>query len=199
VATSPTRRARRSSSEIRERLVAAALHCFAERGFSGATTREIARRADVDEAVLFRTFGSKRALFDGAVVEPFAAFVERYTERWVDSEAAVGTPEQVLRQFVEELYDLVREHRALFAAMAGGDHLLAGAQPALDRLEHMGRVIADTYGLAFDSHVAVRVAATTVVSVAMIADDLFDPAVGRQRVVDEVVRMLVGATVYEGR
>ena len=80
--------------------------------------------------------------------------------------------------------------------MAGGDHLLRGVQGALDRLEDVGRLIARTYELDFDAHVAVRVAATTVVAVAMVADDLFAPEVERRRILDEVVRMLVGATVY---
>ena len=194
--SSPARRARRSSEEIRTLLIGAALACFAEQGYNGATTKEIARRADVDEAVLFRAFGSKRKLFEAAVVHPFDAFIARYTRRWGDAAAPVGTPGEVLRQFVEELYDLVRDHRALFAAMAGGDHLLRGVQPALDRLEDVGRLIARTYDLDFDAHIAVRVAATTVVAVAMVADDLFAPDVERQRILDEVVRMLVGATVY---
>jgi len=193
---SPARRARRSSQEIRTLLVGAALECFAEHGYHGATTREIARRADVDEALLFRAFASKRKLYEVAVVHPFDAFVARYTERWLDTPAPTGTPEEVLRQFVEELYDLVCEHRALFEAMTGGDHLLAGVQPALGRLEDMGRRIARTYDLDFDAHVAVRVAATTVVAVAMVGDDLFAPDVPRERILDEVVRMLVGATVY---
>jgi AcrR family transcriptional regulator len=194
--SSSARRTRRSSEEVRALLVAAALECFAERGYTGATTKEIARRADVDEAVLFRTFPSKRSLYEAAVVHPFDAFIARYTERWVDAPAPIGTPQEVLRQFVEELYDIVREHRALFAAMAGGDHLLEGVQPALDRLEEMGKLIARTYDLDFDAHVAVRVAATTVVAVAMTGDQLFAPGVGRQRILDEVVRMLTGATVY---
>ncbi|MGA5411816.1 TetR/AcrR family transcriptional regulator [Streptomyces lavendulocolor] len=51
----------------RERLLAAASGLFAERGYERATVRDIAARAGVNQALLFRHFGSKRALF-GEVV-----------------------------------------------------------------------------------------------------------------------------------
>lgn len=43
---------------IQRRLFQAALELLAERGYRGATTREIARRAGVSEVTLFRRFGS---------------------------------------------------------------------------------------------------------------------------------------------
>ncbi|WP_228974432.1 TetR/AcrR family transcriptional regulator [Streptomyces sp. DH12] len=51
----------------RERLLAAASELFAERGYERATVRDIAGRAGLNQALLFRHFGSKRALF-GEVV-----------------------------------------------------------------------------------------------------------------------------------
>ena len=45
------------------RIVEAAVHLFARQGFSGTSTREIARLADVNEASLFRHFPTKQALF----------------------------------------------------------------------------------------------------------------------------------------
>lgn len=56
--------ARRLSSEERRRQIAeAASSLFARKGFSGVTTRQIARRARVNEAILFRHFPTKRALY----------------------------------------------------------------------------------------------------------------------------------------
>jgi AcrR family transcriptional regulator len=52
---------------IQERIVEAAVHLFAHRGFSGTSTREIARLADVNEASLFRHFASKQELFWAAL------------------------------------------------------------------------------------------------------------------------------------
>jgi AcrR family transcriptional regulator len=49
-------RSRRSGDVIRARILAAARAIFAERGYAGASTKEIAQRADV---LLFRHFGNK--------------------------------------------------------------------------------------------------------------------------------------------
>lgn len=48
--------------DARARVLAAAASCYAEAGARGATTREIAARAGVHEASIFRMFGSKQAL-----------------------------------------------------------------------------------------------------------------------------------------
>src|SRR5215831_15082309 len=74
-----TRRPRRSSAEVRSRILSAAVALFAERGYGDATTREIARRADVAEQVIFRIYPTKQALFDAAVLEPFDEFLSEYT------------------------------------------------------------------------------------------------------------------------
>ncbi|WP_023591365.1 TetR/AcrR family transcriptional regulator [Streptomyces thermolilacinus] len=57
----------RGGGPTRERLLAAASELFAERGYERATVRDIAARAGVNQALLFRHFGSKRALFGEAV------------------------------------------------------------------------------------------------------------------------------------
>lgn len=60
-------RRRADGGSTRERLLAAASELFAERGYERATVRDIAARAGVNQALLFRHFGSKRALFGEAV------------------------------------------------------------------------------------------------------------------------------------
>lgn len=54
---------RRDSTATRAALLAAAEELFAERGFDHSTVRDIAERAGVNQALLFRYFGSKGALF----------------------------------------------------------------------------------------------------------------------------------------
>jgi AcrR family transcriptional regulator len=51
----------------REKLLRAAIEVFSEKGYSGASTREIARRARVNPVTLFRTFNSKEQLHAAAV------------------------------------------------------------------------------------------------------------------------------------
>jgi AcrR family transcriptional regulator len=193
-AASTTRRPRRSSAEVRSRILSAATALFAERGYGDTTTREIARRAEVAEPVIFRIYPTKQALFDAAVLEPFNEFLSEYTARWLAAPTPGGSPEEVLQQFVEELHDLVRENRQLVAALASSGSLTARTQPALTRLQKMGTVIAETYGLPFDPELSVRIAAVMVVAVTMVEDQLFNGA--KDRLVDEMVRMLVGAARY---
>jgi AcrR family transcriptional regulator len=55
-----------------ERILSAALSAFAERGFEGATTREIAAAAGVPQGLIAYHFESKQALWEAAVAAVFA-------------------------------------------------------------------------------------------------------------------------------
>jgi AcrR family transcriptional regulator len=48
----------------REQILQTAVSLFSQRGFSGTTTKEIARAAGVSEAMVFRHFSTKSALYD---------------------------------------------------------------------------------------------------------------------------------------
>ncbi len=52
----------------REQILQTAVNLFSHRGFSGTTTKEIARAAGVSEAMVFRHFSTKDALY-GAILE----------------------------------------------------------------------------------------------------------------------------------
>jgi AcrR family transcriptional regulator len=54
-------------AKTRQRLLQAAARIFAEKGYSGATTRAIAEAAGLSELTLFRHFGSKKNLFMNVV------------------------------------------------------------------------------------------------------------------------------------
>src|ERR1700751_2839071 len=54
---------RLDSDERHKAIVAAAVPLFANKGFNGTTTRELAEAAGVSEALLFRHFPTKEALF----------------------------------------------------------------------------------------------------------------------------------------
>lgn len=55
------------SADTRARLLAAAARVYAQYGYTGATTRLIAKEAELNEVTLFRHFRSKDALVDEAV------------------------------------------------------------------------------------------------------------------------------------
>ncbi|MFF2900023.1 TetR/AcrR family transcriptional regulator [Streptomyces sp. NPDC057966] len=63
----PPEERRRDAAATRRRLLEAARDLFAERGYEGATVRVIAARAGVNQALLFRYFGSKRGLLTEVV------------------------------------------------------------------------------------------------------------------------------------
>jgi AcrR family transcriptional regulator len=96
------RRPQQRSLDTRERLVEAALHVFAQHGFEGATTREIARRAGVALAALPYHFETKQALWRAAADRIFGQLGETFAKR-LEGLEGVETPTRLrllLRDFV---------------------------------------------------------------------------------------------------
>jgi AcrR family transcriptional regulator len=56
------------ADERREQLIRAAIGLFASKGFSGTTTKEIAAAAGVTEALIFRHFPTKDALYEALLL-----------------------------------------------------------------------------------------------------------------------------------
>lgn len=61
--TAQAPRKRLSGDERRQRLIEAAVELFSQRGFGGVATKQIAAAAGVNEALLFRDFGTKQGLY----------------------------------------------------------------------------------------------------------------------------------------
>ena len=78
-------------SEVRNRIQASALRVFAERGFRGATMPEIAERAGVAVANIYRYYENKEALFAAALPESIAREHRVLLERSVKSLASLAT------------------------------------------------------------------------------------------------------------
>ena len=97
-----TRQTRPSADATRERILAAALDLFSERGFDGASTREIAARAGVTQPLLNYHFSAKDELWRAAVDGLFGALTRALAERaaglrGVDEPAAARL---LVREFV---------------------------------------------------------------------------------------------------
>src|SRR5262245_39265210 len=71
----------RRASDTRDRIVVAALEAFAERGFDGARTRDIAARACVNQGLITYHFSSKDALWRAAADRLFALVGREFGRR----------------------------------------------------------------------------------------------------------------------
>jgi AcrR family transcriptional regulator len=63
------KQSRTSSRQRQASLIAAAASLFARKGFNGTTTKEIARAAGVSEALVFKHFPNKQALYGAILAE----------------------------------------------------------------------------------------------------------------------------------
>jgi AcrR family transcriptional regulator len=93
----------------RERILDSSLHLFAEKGFTGATTKEISAKAGVNEVTLFRHFGSKKALF-ASVIQERSHLGEIEARMSVDTDVPV-----------DDLFE--RNAKAVLAALKASRHL----------------------------------------------------------------------------
>jgi AcrR family transcriptional regulator len=75
---SPATTSRLSAAERRSSVLDAALVEFAERGYEGTSTEDIARRAGISQPYLFRLFGTKKDLYVASVSRCFRETLERF-------------------------------------------------------------------------------------------------------------------------
>jgi len=130
------------SADTRGRIVAAARAAFGERGYDGATIRDIAARAGVDTALIHHYFGTKQRLFVAAMEMPadFATVVPRLTD---------GPPDHLgerLARFVLELWDRP-EMRPLLLGIVRSASTDPVAAAMLRRLLTEGPIVALTASL----------------------------------------------------
>ena len=112
---------RRPRGEARRLLLDAARELFARQDYRGTTTREIAEAAGVTEYLLFRHFGSKAGLFREALVLPFTNFVDDFGKTWQAVVPEETDEEELSRQFVGQLYDVLVQHQGLLLTLVASD------------------------------------------------------------------------------
>lgn len=122
------RRQRRSREDVLCLIRDAALQLFAERGYAGATTQEIARKADVSETLLFRHFGGKANLYDAVVSAPFLKIMESFGEEQQQARAQ-GIEAPDTRKQIGELFDFFEQNRQVFSALVLGSSASNGNEP----------------------------------------------------------------------
>lgn len=194
-AASRPRRPRRTGEEIRSRLISAAQEAFAEYGYGGASTKAIADAAEVAEVLIFRHFGNKAGLFDHAVLDPFERFVEDYAQLWALPPS--DDPDIIARNYVERLYDFLKENRQLFIALLGARAHLEPTAAHLDslfqRLESMVREHAVQFLPTRNPTTVVRLTFGLVFSAAIHDDILFPTgrSITRKQIINEIAHYVL--------
>lgn len=107
-------RRQRQAEVRRSSILSAAARVIGEKGYAGATTKEIAAMAEISEGTIYRYFRSKHELLIGIVADLVPRLVEqvlRYDE--------VGDVEQQLVGAFERLLSTVCERRDVLRVLAG--------------------------------------------------------------------------------
>jgi AcrR family transcriptional regulator len=84
------------SDERRRAIMAAAIDCFAQKGFYGTTTHEIAERVGISQPYLYRLYPNKQALFAAVVDHVSGVMTETLVAHSSASGAAGPAPEAAL-------------------------------------------------------------------------------------------------------
>lgn len=182
-----------------ERICEASRQLFAARGYSGATTREIARLADVSETLLFRYFGDKATLFDEVVAQPFNRLMQGFLgQHHTRQERLAGQHDNFTA-----VYEMIERNRELFIAVisrkgegsedAGAPSLNgllgffdAATQAQLQRYEEQGETP------PFDLGLGVRLTFGMLASSILLREWLFPDGAPPQEQLVSLIEQLVG-------
>ena len=114
------------ASDRRTQLLETALNVFSEKGFKGATTKEIAAAAGVTEAVIFRHFPTKQALYQAVLESEIGC--PGFKEWLAEAQACMDRNDDdglfmALASAIIEAYrgDTRLERLLLFAALEGNE------------------------------------------------------------------------------
>lgn len=101
------------SDERRRTIMAAAVDCFAQKGFYGTTTHEIAQWVGISQPYLYRLYPNKEALFAAAVDHVSVVMTETLVTHAPPSDGAGPAPETA-----------VDAARAAYAALVADRNIL---------------------------------------------------------------------------
>jgi len=112
--------------ERREQLIRVALNLFATKGFKGTTTKEIAAAAGVTEALIFRHFPTKEALYDAILISSMSDPRRTAALERLHRCAEARDDRSLIHTLIEEVLSFHRENPMFqrlmfFAALEGHD------------------------------------------------------------------------------
>ncbi|MFC0437742.1 TetR/AcrR family transcriptional regulator [Kutzneria buriramensis] len=116
-----------TSEERRDTVLRTAVETFASRGYYGTTTTEVATRAGISQAYVYRLFPNKEALFL-AVVEHAFDLVRDSLARGAAA-AASTDPELVLRAMADSYAELISDQNLILVQLHA--QAAAAAEPTV--------------------------------------------------------------------
>jgi AcrR family transcriptional regulator len=194
------RRPRRSTEEVRARLLAAARELFLANGYEATYAKHIAERAVVAEKVLFANFGSKAGLFDAAFVEPFADLVDRYVAAWGEEDGSSAIEERI-STFVTALYELAHENRTVLRHAQRRE----GSDAHREIVRHLARTIQSVMRVeqhelpGVDQNASLIAVAGMVFGVVLLDDMLTPPGtrrLSRRRMETEITQLILHGVLH---
>src|SRR2546428_11827363 len=93
---------RLSAAERREAILDAAKIEFADRGWAGTSTEDIARRAGISQPYLFRLFGTKKELFKASVARCLRETLEMF-QRAAEGKRGEEALQAIGRAYMDEV------------------------------------------------------------------------------------------------
>ena len=126
----------------RGRILQAATACFADRGFAGTTTASIAARAAVNEALVFRDFGSKQDLYLACVDSAWERLRARCDELYAEEpvERHWRMPGRAFLELVHGEADVARMWMRCLVETTGND--------VID--DHLARLMTEVHAYVTD-------------------------------------------------
>jgi AcrR family transcriptional regulator len=202
---SSTERSRTSvHGQGRALILRAAREVFAAKGFKGTSTRDIAKRAQLTEVMIFRHFGNKANLFHEAVITPFTEFMDSYISDYRSREHGRLSPEQEGTALYTGLFNVLHGERELLLALMSAhqyDELSpegsAQIDAAFDRLlvlfeEVVATEAAERHFSDFDLRPTVRAMFAMVLSTALHGDWMgLGKKVSYKRMIDAMTQLTV--------
>lgn len=198
-----TRRPRRKTEEIVERIAEAASFEFERNGYAGTTTAAIAKRAGVAEPLIFNHFGSKAGLFRNVIFTPLDRhFLEFKGSHLIDKSDKEGLREGS-HEYIRELQGFIEQHSRMLTSMVALQLYESEAEHRMENIKGLEEFFSRTTAAVMtrldkppkvEIHVLSRIAFATVLSSVIFKDWLF-PA---EKVAEEVLNEAICDFVMEG-
>jgi len=204
VAAPPPKKTRMAGEDRRRLLLRAAIESFAQRGFSGTKTKDIAAAAGVSEAILFRHFATKEDLYHAILDLKTDPSHTRHMKRQLEECASRRDDVGLFRAVIQEIFHSFEEdpafHRLILYSFLEG-HLMARLfhqRFGAPRREFLLRYVAlrqkEGAFRKCDPTLAVASAVGVAVHLAMCWHmfGIKRPVVKESRVIEETVAMVMG-------